>query len=76
MKLIELCKEVCPQTEYNPTKYDEYNEPIIPTLCGVIEEDVKIPTSTTKRQIFQVDTQLNAQSAFFNDKNCARGDNY
>ena len=76
MKLIELCKEVCPHTEYNPIKLDGYNDPIIPVLCPVIEEDVKIPTSISKRQVFQVDTQLTAQSAFFNEKNCARGDNY
>lgn len=76
MKLIELCKELYPQAEYNPTKFDEYSDQIIPVLCPVIEEDIKYPKSLQKRQIFQVDTQLIAQSAFFNEKNCARGDNY
>ncbi len=76
MKLVELCKEICPHIEYNPTKFDEYNNQIIPTLCDVVEEEIKIPKSLTKRQIYQVDTQLNAQSVFVNEKNCARGDNF
>lgn len=68
MKLTDLCP-LCDDSGYDPTKYDEYGDVIVPKLCEEEVIEKSVITDVLVQKIKPFDTMLETNEMILTTKN-------